>query len=241
MIAHKTLLCLCPLLDRIGSMQRKTCYFDNAATTLISPQALRTYEETALMHMANPSASYAAGRESHRLLESARASVAEVLGVKSSNIFFTSGATESIGIVMSSLLWAKTPGEVLISAIEHEAVGAWAAILKEKGWTIRTIPARGGFIRPETLEGMLTKSTRLVAVMAVNNVLGTIQDMKGLSEVIRRKESEFGRRIFLFSDSVQALGKTDFTPGRLDIDGASFSGHKIHGRCILLRAQDPWS
>ena len=65
--------------------------------------------------------------------------------------------------------------------------------------------------------------------MAVNNVLGTIQDMKGLSEVIRRKESEFGRRIFLFSDSVQALGKTDFTPGRLDIDGASFSGHKIHG------------
>lgn len=229
MIAHKTLLCLCPLLDRIGSMQRKTCYFDNAATTLISPQALRTYEETALMHMANPSASYAAGRESHRLLESARASVAEVLGVKSSNIFFTSGATESIGIVMSSLLWAKTPGEVLISAIEHEAVGAWAAILKEKGWTVRTIPARGGFIRPETLEGMLTKSTRLVAVMAVNNVLGTIQDMKGLSEVIRRKESEFGRRIFLFSDSVQALGKTDFTPGRLDIDGASFSGHKIHG------------
>lgn len=210
-------------------MQTKTCYFDNAATTPISRACLKTYEDTALEYMANPSASYEAGRDSHRLLEDSRSKVAEVLGVKSGSIFFTSGATESIGIVMSSLLWAKTPGEVLISAIEHEAVSAYVPILKEKGWSVRTIPARGGFVAPETLEGMLTKSTRLVAVMAVNNVLGTIQDIAGLSQVIRRKEAEFGRRIFFFSDCVQALGKTDFTLAGLDVDGASFSGHKIHG------------
>ena len=80
---------------------------------------------------------------------------------------------------------------------------------------------------PEALEAEITAKTRIVAVMAVSNSLGTIQDTKALSEVVRRKEAEYGRPITFLSDSVQALGKTGLDLSL--VDAASFSAHKVHG------------
>lgn len=204
-------------------------YFDNAATTMISDRALETYESCCRLHMANPSASYAPGRESKAFLNDCRSRMAKVLGVQADQLFFTSGASESIAIVMESLLWAKSPGRVLISALEHEAVSSFTPLLKEKGWTVEVLPAKGGFISPETLEAKLTKDVRLVAVMAVSNVLGTVQDIDGLVSVTRRKEAEFGRPILFFSDCVQAFGKAELRLSDWALDAASFSAHKIHG------------
>ena len=204
-------------------------YFDNAATTMISDRALEAYGSCCRLHMANPSASYATGRESKAFLEECRLRMAKVLGVQAGQLFFTSGASESIAIVMESLLWAKSPGKVLISALEHEAVSSFTPILKEKGWTVEVLPAKGGFISPETLEAKLTKDVRLVAVMAVSNVLGTVQDIDGLVGVTRRKEAEFGRPILFFSDCVQAFGKAELRLRDWALDAASFSAHKIHG------------
>ena len=204
-------------------------YFDNAATTIISENALKTYNETSLEYMGNPSANHREGQKAHSRLEECREQFASKLGVKASQLFFTSGATESISIVLSSLLWAKTPGEVVISQIEHEAVTSWTGLLKEKGWKIRTLRAKGGFVDPAELEENINEATRLVAVMMVNNVTGSIQDIGRMVKVVRKKESEFGRKIFFFSDCVQALGKLSFSLGKLDVDGASFSSHKISG------------
>lgn len=201
-------------------------YFDNAATTAPSPSVLEEYCRVARDYPGNPSAHHSLGLESKALLEECRARIAKCLSVEPSNLFFTSGATESINIVMASLLWAKKPGEVIISSLEHEAVSAWSGILKDKGWNIKTLSAKGGYVKAEDLEKLLTKETRLVAVMRVSNVLGTVQDISSLVEVTRAKEKEFGRPIFFFSDSVQALGKVEL---ELDVDGASFSAHKIHG------------
>ncbi|MCR5731515.1 MAG: aminotransferase class V-fold PLP-dependent enzyme, partial [Sphaerochaetaceae bacterium] len=151
-------------------------YFDNAATTIISEKALKAYSDCALEFMGNPSANHREGQKAHERLEEERKQFADTLSVKSNQIFFTSGATESISIVLSSLLWAKTPGEIIISKIEHEAVSSWSGILKEKGWTIKTLKAKGGFVSPQELEESITASTRLVAIMLVNNVTGAIQD-----------------------------------------------------------------
>lgn len=204
-------------------------YFDNAATTRICDRALEAYEECSRRYFANPSSRHVEGRESRELVTKCRQRIASVLSVQPQSLFFTSGATESIGLVMSSLLWAKRPGRILISSIEHEAVSSWAPILTEKGWKVETLSAPGGFVSPEELERKLDRDVRLVAIMSVNNVLGTVQDTKNLVRIVREKEKEYGRPIFYFADSVQALGKTDFSLKDLDVDGASFSGHKIHG------------
>lgn len=204
-------------------------YFDNAATTIISPEALKSYSECALEYMGNPSANHREGQRAHEKLEEERRLFASKLKIKPEQLFFTSGATESIQIVLSSLLWAKSPGEVIISKIEHEAVSSWSGILKEKGWVVKTLKAKGGFVSPEELEESITEKTRLVAIMMVNNVTGAIQDIDTLVKVTRRKEKEFGRKIFFFSDCVQALGKIPFSLTSLDIDGACFSSHKIAG------------
>ncbi len=216
------------LLTEYSAMQNIR-YFDNAATTLIRKEALAAYNNTALEYMGNPSANHREGFKAHTLLEDCRKSIALHLNAKPEQIFFTSGATEAISIVFASLLWAKTPGEVIVSAIEHEAVLSWSSILKEKGWTFKTIKAKGGFVNSIELKEMISKETRLVAIQAVNNVTGAIQDIPALVKAVREKEAEFGRKIFFFSDSVQALGKINLDLKQLDIDGASFSAHKISG------------
>ncbi len=204
-------------------------YFDNAATTFPYYEALYTYLEAAILFPANPSATYKEGREAKTELEMNRALVASCLNISPANLFFTSGATESIAIVMSSFLQAKVPGKIILSPIEHEAVLSWCGILKEKGWTISYLKAKNGFVSPDELKDMLDSTVRLVAIQLVNNVVGAVQPIKECVNIVREKEKQFGRSIFFFSDAVQALGKIDFSLTDLDVDGASFSSHKIKG------------
>ncbi|MGN0906188.1 MAG: cysteine desulfurase family protein [Bullifex sp.] len=204
-------------------------YFDNAATTAISDEALKTYMNVSTECFANPSSKHKEGLKAKKRLEDARLHFASMLHAKPENIFFTSGASESIAQVLSSLLWAKRPGRVIFSAIEHEAVLSYTPILKEKGFDVVTVKARGGFVKPEDLEALLTPDTKLVAIQYVNNVVGSVNDIKSLVSVVRKKEKETGRKIFFLSDCVQALGKLDVNLASLDVDGAAFSAHKISG------------
>ena len=208
---------------------QKYSYFDDAATTQISKHSLDEYTSTALNYIGNPSSTHSLGREAKAKLEEAREDIAKCLNIKAKQLFFTSGATESIAIVISSLLWAKTPGEVIFSQIEHEALLSWKQILIEKGWTVKTIKAKGGFVNPKELEDMISERTKLIAIQLVSNVTGAIQDIKSLVSVTREKEKEYGKKIFFFTDAVQALGKVPFSLTELDVDGASFSSHKIAG------------
>ncbi len=203
-------------------------YFDNAATTRLSEAALKAYIDTEREFFANPSSIHREGMKAHKELERLRENMASLLSVPASSLFFTSGATESIATVFSSLLM-QDPGKVIISAIEHEAVASWLRVLEAHGWKTARLKAKGGFIRKEDLEAELTPDTKLVAIMAVNNVTGAIEDIKGLVETVREYEKRGRRRIFFFSDSVQALGKIPYDIAGLGIDGASFSAHKING------------
>ena len=203
-------------------------YFDNAATTRLSEKALAAYIDTAENCPGNPSSVHREGIKARRKLDEERERTASLMGIDPSSLFYTSGATESIAAVFSSLL-LTTPGKVIISKIEHEAAASWLPVLRQYGWKTAELGARGGFVTPEALKAELTPDTKLVAVMAVNNVTGAIQPIGELVRTVREYEKTGKRHIFFFSDSVQALGKVPYDITSLGIDGASFSGHKING------------
>ena len=203
-------------------------YFDNAATTRLSDEALEAYIRTEKEFFGNPSSVHREGIKARKELDRIRESIASSLSIPPASLFFTSGATESIASVFSSLLFNE-PGRVIVSSIEHEAVASWLPILRHHGWDTAILKAKGGKADPGELASLLTPDTKLVAVMAVNNVTGAREDIKELVRTVREYEKKGGRRIFFFSDSVQALGKIPYCISELGIDGASFSGHKING------------
>lgn len=204
-------------------------YFDNAATTPISERALGKYISTSRNITGNPSSIHRQGTQAKEYLEAERRRIADTLGIQPGQIVFTSGASEAISRVMESLLWLKNPGAVIISKIEHEAVKSYAAILKDRGWDIRWLRAKEGHPSTEDLEKLLSPEVKLVAIMSVNNVTGAITGIPELVATVRSYEKKTGKKIVFFSDSVQALGKTELDLKGWDVDCASFSSHKING------------
>ena len=205
-----------------------THYFDNAATTYLSDRALRAYIETAEEYRANPSSIHREGQKAKEKLEATRSEFAKLLNVDEKSLFFTSGATESISVFFSSLLWQE-PGVIISDKIEHEALSSFFPILERYGWKIEFVKVKGGFVSPLDIKEKLTKEVKVVAIMNTNNVIGAIEPIEEISRIIKEKENEFNHRISFFSDSVQALGKTDLDLMNSGVDAASFSAHKING------------
>ncbi|MBQ0071902.1 MAG: aminotransferase class V-fold PLP-dependent enzyme, partial [Spirochaetales bacterium] len=203
-------------------------YFDNAATTQLSKRAASAFLENAQAFPGNPSSVHRKGQLAKAELERLREHMASLLSVKPEQLIYTSGATEAISVFFGNLVWTE-PGSILVSRIEHEAVTSWMPYLKKLGWNIVKLKAKGGFVSKEELASSLTPDTKVVAVMAVNNVVGSIQPISELVETVREYEKTNGRRILFFSDSVQALGKTGLDLAGSGVDGASFSAHKING------------
>lgn len=205
-------------------------YFDNAATTAMSPKAIQTYGEVASTCIGNPSSRHPLGLEAKELLEQCRLDISSLLGVNASSLVFTSGATEANALVMNNLLWSFQAGHVVMNQIEHPSVKGYERILRQTGWEITSLNAPGGFVQGEALQNALTAKTRLVCIMLVNNVVGSIQDVQALVGIVRAYEKEQGRRhIHVHCDATQALGKIPFSLTDLGVDSASFSAHKFCG------------
>jgi cysteine desulfurase len=182
----------------------------------------------------NPSALYDGGRAAFKALEDARASVAASLGALKSEIFFTSGGTESDNWAIASaaeaaeaaLLSGKGAGgrHMVCSAVEHSAVLRPLQRLERRGWEVTVLETdRTGAVSAESLEEAIRPDTKLVSVMAANNVVGTLQDVKSLAGVCRR------RRVLFHTDAVQAAGHVKIDVRDWDADMVSVSAHKFHG------------
>ncbi|CYX19129.1 cysteine desulfurase family protein [Streptococcus suis] len=202
-------------------------YFDNAATTQVYPEVLKTYTEVATKIWGNPSSLHSLGSQATRILEASRKQIAELLGQDSKEIFFTSGGTEGDNWVIKGVAFEKAHlGEhIIVSAIEHPAVKESALWLKTQGFEVDLAPVNAqGFVDVSALESLIRPDTTLVSIMAVNNEIGAIQPIQEISQLLADKPT-----ISFHVDAVQAIGKVPTERYLTDrVDFASFSGHKFH-------------
>ncbi|HEL1558305.1 TPA: cysteine desulfurase [Streptococcus suis] len=202
-------------------------YFDNAATTQVYPEVLKTYTEVATKIWGNPSSLHSLGSQATRILEASRKQIAELLGKDSKEIFFTSGGTEGDNWVIKGVAFEKAHlgKHIIVSAIEHPAVKESALWLKMQGFEVDLAPVNAqGFVDVSALESLIRPDTTLVSIMAVNNEIGAIQPIQEISQLLADKPT-----ISFHVDAVQAIGKVPTERYLTDrVDFASFSGHKFH-------------
>ncbi|HEM2778985.1 cysteine sulfinate desulfinase/cysteine desulfurase [Streptococcus suis] len=202
-------------------------YFDNAATTQVYPEVLKTYTEVATKIWGNPSSLHSLGSQATRILEASRKQIAELLGQDSKEIFFTSGGTEGDNWVIKGVAFEKAHlgKHIIVSAIEHPAVKESALWLKTQGFEVDLAPVNAqGFVDVSALESLIRPDTTLVSIMAVNNEIGAIQPIQEISQLLADKPT-----ISFHVDAVQAIGKVDLARFLTDrVDFATFSGHKFH-------------
>ena len=203
-------------------------YFDNSATTKPYPEALATYTEVATRIWGNPSSLHNLGSQATRILEASRKQIAELIGKKAEEIYFTSGGTEGDNWVLKGVAFEKAPygKHIIVSDIEHPAIKESAAWLKTQGFEVDYAPVDArGFVKVDALASLLRPDTTLVSVMAVNNEIGSIQPIHDIAALLEDRPT-----ISFHVDAVQALAKVAtevYLPERVDF--ATFSSHKFHG------------
>lgn len=203
-------------------------YFDNSATTKPYPEALETYMQVASKIVGNPSSLHRLGDQATRILDASRQQIADLIGKKSEEIFFTSGGTEGDNWVIKGVAFEKAQfgKHIIVSAIEHPAVKESALWLKNQGFEVDIAPVDSrGFVDVETLANLIRPDTILVSIMAVNNEIGSIQPIQAISKLLADKPT-----ISFHVDAVQALAKIPIENYLTDrVDFATFSSHKFHG------------
>jgi cysteine desulfurase len=208
-------------------------YLDNAATTRPAAEVLEVMTQTASADFANPSSAHAAGAAAARVLEQARHDIAGVLGCESAReLIFTSGGTEANALAILGAAARARGRHIIIGAIEHPAVLRNAERLaKQAGFEITLVaPDAAGTISPASVAAALRPDTELVAVMLVNNELGTVQPAAAIARALAAHSAAMRPRPPHFHvDAVQAFGLLSFRPALLGADSLAISGHKIHG------------
>lgn len=203
-------------------------YFDNSATTKPYPEALATYTEVATRIWGNPSSLHNLGSQATRILEASRKQIAELIGKKAEEIYFTSGGTEGDNWILKGVAFEKAPygKHIIVSDIEHPAIKESAAWLKTQGFEVDYAPVDArGFVQVDALANLLRPDTTLVSVMAVNNEIGSIQPIHDIAALLEDRPT-----VSFHVDAVQALAKVAtevYLPERVDF--ATFSSHKFHG------------
>ncbi|BAQ57430.1 cysteine desulfurase family protein [Lactobacillus acetotolerans] len=202
-------------------------YFDNSATTKIYPSVLATYDKVAQNIWGNPSSLHKMGDRAHQMLETSRKQIADLLGTKQDEIFFTSGGTESNNTAIKGTAVQKREfgKHIITSSVEHASVANSFTSLENLGYRVTRLPVdKEGRVNVDDLRHALDSDTTLVSIMGVNNEIGTIQPIDEISDLLENYPT-----VQFHVDNVQALGKNIwskvFTP-RVDL--SSLSAHKFH-------------
>jgi cysteine desulfurase len=203
-------------------------YFDNSATTKPYKEVVELVSRLMLEEYGNSSSLHNFGLRAERILEEARANIAETIKAKPEEIVFTSGGTESVNLAIkgSAEILKRSGSHILTSPVEHAASLESLKELERIGFKIEYLDVdEYGKVKLEDLKSKLRKDTILVNIMAVNNELGTIEPVIDAARIIK---SGNNKTVF-HVDAVQAYGKIPISTRELEADLISISSHKIHG------------
>ncbi|SFB17643.1 MULTISPECIES: cysteine desulfurase family protein [unclassified Bacillus (in: firmicutes)] len=202
-------------------------YFDNSATTKPYDEVLHSFMKVASEYFGNPSSLHALGGQAEKLLNQARGQIAELLDVQSSEIYFTSGGTESnnLAIKGGALFYKKRGRHLITTSIEHPSVKAAMAQLEQEGFEVTYLPVSSdGKVSVEDVEKAIRKDTVLISIIHVNNEVGTIQPIEEIGKLLGNYP-----KILFHVDHVQGIGKVPLQLKSSRVDLCSFSAHKFHG------------
>jgi len=212
-------------------MPERQVYFDNNATTPLHPEVARAMQE-ALVLFGNPSSMHEYGRQARHKVEEARERVASFLGALPEEIVFVGSGSEANNTVLSILgcpsqhcsCDRKKGADIVTTTIEHPCVLETAKCMSDRGSRVAFAPVDAhGKVDLERLLSMITQYTGVVSVMAANNEIGTIQDIKAIAKAVHERGALF------HTDAVQAFGKIPINVRDWDVDFLTLSGHKIYG------------
>ena len=203
-------------------------YLDNAASTPPVPEVLDALRATAAELYANPASAHTGGAAAARALAEARAQVAAAVDVDPAELVFTSGGTEADALGVLGAARAARGRHLVVSAIEHPAVMRCAEALAGDGWSLDVVaPDARGVVSPDAVAAAVRPDTAVVALMLVNNELGTRQPVADVARLLGPVGDR--RRPHLHVDAVQEFGLGRLRPRALGADSVALSAHKLHG------------
>jgi len=204
----------------------KLIYLDNAATTALKPEVLEKMMPYLKENYSNPSSIYTFAQKANKAVNDARSTIAGIMGAKESEIYFTSGGSESDNWAIKGTadLLKEKGKHIITSKIEHHAVLHTCEYLERQGYEVTYLDVdENGIVSPESVEKAIRPDTILISIMFANNEIGTIEPIKEIGEIA----SKHG--ILFHTDAVQAFGHVPVNVDELHIDMLSASAHKFHG------------
>ncbi|MDT3959356.1 cysteine desulfurase family protein [Staphylococcus kloosii] len=201
-------------------------YADNAATTPVKQPVIDKMMELYTLHYGNPSSIHSIGRDARKYLDESRRAIAQMLGAKTNEVIFTSGATESNNTAIKGIAYKhQHKGKHLIaSKIEHHSVLHVFEQLENEGFTVTYLDVdEQGIIDIEQLKNAINDDTILISIMFVNNEVGTVQPMYEIDDIVKNSN------IMFHVDAVQAIGHLDIDFNEFSIDSMSITAHKFGG------------
>ena len=207
-------------------MNKDKVYLDNAATTNISAEVLNTMIPVMMNNYGNSTSLHSFGREASDLIEGGRETIAETISAQSNEIYFTSSGSEANTWAIVGIAYANRNrgNHIIVSKIEHPSILEACKYLELEGFEITYLDVdKSGFIRFADFLRALKANTIMVSIMAANNELGTIQNIKAISQTAHEKG------VIFHTDAIQLYGHMNLDVNELGIDVMSISSHKIYG------------
>ena len=204
----------------------KIIYLDNAATTRTAPEVVDAMLPYFTEKYGNPSSVYGFAAENKEAVSRQRRVIAEVLGAKENEIYFTAGGTESDNWALTATAeaYASKGKHIITSRIEHHAILHTCEYLEKRGYEVTYLDVdENGLVDPKKVEEALRPDTILISIMTANNEIGTIQPIREIGEIAR------AHGVLFHTDAVQAFAQIPINVEECHIDMLSASGHKLNG------------